>query len=92
MKILYDTPHKRFVTLTCYHIFRAKSIEMVIKSKTATHAELRFFTEDQRFELWRRVNDLRDFESRLFDHLSNPPYSLMLFSADNYTTSCAVLQ
>ena len=32
-----------------------------------------FLAEKVGFEPTRRVNGLRDFESRLFDHLSTPP-------------------
>ena len=33
--------------------------------------------EQQGFEPWHPLTDLRDFESRLFDHLSTAPYSLL---------------
>ena len=32
--------------------------------------------EQQGFEPWRRSPGLRDFESRLFDHLSTAPYEI----------------
>ena len=33
-----------------------------------------FMAEQQGFEPWRHFHALRDFESRLFDHLSTAPY------------------
>ena len=35
----------------------------------------RFLAEQQGFEPWRQLPSLRDFESRLFDHLSTAPYA-----------------
>ena len=34
-----------------------------------------FLAEQQGFEPWRQLPSLRDFESRLFDHLSTAPYA-----------------
>ena len=49
--------------------------------KAPTEREVRlglFLAEKVGFEPTRRVNGLRDFESRLFDHLSTSPYYLVV--------------
>ena len=54
--------------------FVNKNMHNLENAKGATQNVLRqCLAEEVGFEPTRRVNGLRDFESRLFDHLSTPP-------------------
>ena len=79
-KILYVSTYVStflFNLIVFHKIYRQRKNAQNKNLNQTIKVQLRFsLAEDQRFELWRHFHALQDFESCLFDHLSNPPYKL----------------